>query len=105
MRQIALAFQSHSPTSIAAARFYAPKAAGARARVFNALVATDDGMTDEELQDALRMNPSTQRPRRIELQRAGLIADSGRTRPTKSGAQAVVWVWTGAKYPERFPKA
>jgi hypothetical protein len=48
------------------------------------------GLTDEEQQHALGMNPSTQRPRRIELARRGLIVESG-TRKTSSGRNAVVW--------------
>lgn len=50
------------------------------------------GATDEEIQRTLDMNPSTQRPRRVELVDAGLIEDSGRTAPTRSGRPAVVWV-------------
>jgi hypothetical protein len=47
--------------------------------------------TDEEIQDFLSMNPSTERPRRIELWKAGLIEDSGHTRQTKSGRAAAIW--------------
>ena len=50
------------------------------------------GATDEEMQDALGMNPSTQRPRRIELVDRGLVADSGQKRKTRSGRNAVVWI-------------
>lgn len=50
------------------------------------------GATDEEMQDALGMNPSTQRPRRIELVDRGLAADSGQKRKTRSGRNAVVWI-------------
>jgi hypothetical protein len=39
----------------------------------------------------LGMNPSTQRPRRIELCQRNLIVDSGTTRLTTSGRKAVVW--------------
>jgi hypothetical protein len=49
------------------------------------------GATDEEMQTALRMNPSTQRPRRVELVEEGLIVDSGERRPTRSGRAAIVW--------------
>ena len=69
-----------------------PHTGTARRRVLDAiLVATRDGMTDEELQDVLAMNPSTQRPRRVELVEGGWIEDSGRRRPTRSGMDAVVW--------------
>lgn len=50
------------------------------------------GATDEEIQTALGMNPSTQRPRRVELVDRGLIMASGTTRQTRSGRPAVVWV-------------
>jgi len=48
------------------------------------------GATDEEMQLALGMNPSTQRPRRIELARRGMVVEAG-TRRTSSGRMAVVW--------------
>lgn len=50
------------------------------------------GATDEELQNILLMNPSTQRPRRVELVEGGWIEDSGRRRKTRSRREAVVWV-------------
>jgi hypothetical protein len=84
--------QRHSATSRDAAERIAPRAGTLRQAVLGALLAAPAGMTDEELQDALSMPPSTQRPRRIELTRAGLVRDSGRTRATKSGRRAVVWV-------------
>ena len=49
------------------------------------------GATDEEMQIALSMNPSTQRPRRVELARSGIIRAEG-TRKTRSGRSAVVWI-------------
>jgi hypothetical protein len=59
-------------------------------RVLELLAATPDGLTDEEQQRLLGMNPSTQRPRRIELARRGLVVEAG-TRRTASGRMAVVW--------------
>jgi hypothetical protein len=61
------------------------------------------GATDSEVQLGLSMNGDTERPRRRELQLAGLIADSGQTRSTPSGRAAVVWVavdQTGAGEPQ-----
>ena len=49
------------------------------------------GRTDGELAEMLDLNPSSARPRRIELVEAGLIVDSGRTRKTASGRASVVW--------------
>ncbi len=48
------------------------------------------GLTDEEIAGRLNMNPSTARPRRIELARRGLIVEAG-TRRTRSRRKAVVW--------------
>jgi hypothetical protein len=59
-------------------------------RVLELLAATPGGLTDEEMQTRLGMNPSTQRPRRIELARRGLVVEAG-TRKTASGRMAVVW--------------
>lgn len=53
------------------------------------------GATDEDLQLALNMNPSTQRPRRVELVEGGWVEDSKGRRKTRSGRDAVVWVATG----------
>lgn len=82
-------YQAHSPTSRAAAE--ALTDSGTKRRLVLALIAAGDGLTDEECQVALTMNPSTQRPRRVELVEMGLVRDSGRTRPTHSGREAVVW--------------
>lgn len=80
-------------TSREAARSIRPLAAGYRADVLAAIRAAGaDGLTDDECQRALAMNPSTQRPRRLELEAARLVTDSGRTRLTASGRKAVVWI-------------
>jgi DNA-binding IclR family transcriptional regulator len=59
-------------------------------KVLELLRATPEGLTDEEVQRRLDMNPSTQRPRRIELARRGLVVEAG-TRKTVSGRMATVW--------------
>jgi hypothetical protein len=69
-----------------------PHTGTARRKVLDAImVASFQGMTDEEIQDVLHMNPSTQRPRRVELVEGGWVEDSGERRPTRSGMDAVVW--------------
>jgi len=50
------------------------------------------GATDCEIRESLRLAGDTARARRCELRDAGLILDSGRRRPTRSGRKAVVWV-------------
>ena len=47
--------------------------------------------TDEAVQLGMGINPSTQRPRRIELVRLGKVVDTGRTAKTTSGRTAVLW--------------
>ncbi len=51
------------------------------------------GLIDEELEIMFQSqaSPSSIRTRRKELERMGLIRDSGRTAPTRRGRQAVIW--------------
>lgn len=85
--------QSHSATSQAAGDSVRASAGTLRARVLEAVRAAGaGGLTDEQIQQLLGMNPSTQRPRRIELVKAGRVMDSGSVRPTASGRAATVWV-------------
>jgi transcription initiation factor IIE alpha subunit len=80
-----------SATSAQAADSLGPATLNAmQRRVLALLEATPDGLTDEEMQTRLGMNPSTQRPRRIELARRGLLVECG-TRRTASGRNASVW--------------
>ncbi|NBW17299.1 MAG: hypothetical protein EBR82_55905 [Caulobacteraceae bacterium] len=80
-----------SITSAQAADSIGPATLNAMQRkVLELLEATPDGLTDEEMQRRLGMNPSTQRPRRIELARRGMVVEAG-TRRTASGRMAVVW--------------
>jgi hypothetical protein len=80
-----------SITSAKAADSLGPATLNALQRQVLALLqATPDGLTDEEMQRRLDMNPSTQRPRRIELARRGLVVEDG-TRRTASGRMATVW--------------
>lgn len=80
-----------SVTSAQAADSLGPAMLNALQRkVLELLRATPEGLTDEEVQRRLDMNPSTQRPRRIELARRGLVVTCG-TRKTSSGRNADVW--------------
>jgi transcription initiation factor IIE alpha subunit len=80
-----------SVTSAQAADSLGPATLNAlQRRVLALLETTPDGLTDEEMQTRLGMNPSTQRPRRIELARRGLVVECG-TRRTASGRNASVW--------------
>jgi hypothetical protein len=80
-----------SATSAQAADALTPATLNAmQRRVLELLQATPEGLTDEEMARRLGMNPSTQRPRRIELARRGLVVTCG-TRRTASGRMADVW--------------
>lgn len=79
----------HPHTSQLAALGALPRSGSERYRVFVALLVAD--ATDEEIQKFLTMNASTERPRRVELVRAGLVEDSGTTRRNSNGRQCIVW--------------
>ena len=82
----------HSQTSRDAAQQIETDAPTLRESVFRFLAShRGTGATDEEIQRGLGINPSTQRPRRIELVERGLVRDSGLKRRTESGRNAVVW--------------
>jgi len=82
-----------SDTSEKAAREIEAHAETCLARVLAYIVERGEGgATDDEMQVALDMNPSTQRPRRIDLCHRGIVVDSGLTRRTRTGRDAVVWI-------------
>ena len=84
--------QRHSDTSRAAAASVRSSAASIRARVLEYLQRQGPkGATDDEVQRALNLPGSTQRPRRVELIRDGMVRDSGRKRPTSTGRAAAVF--------------
>jgi transcription initiation factor IIE alpha subunit len=87
--------QRHSKTSRAAAASLDGDALNAMQRRVLKYLETHGPSTDEEMARGLDMNPSTQRPRRIELQKRGLVVEAG-TRKTVSGRKAVVWKATSA---------
>ena len=90
-QQLALPpFQKHSRTSRAAAVSIMP-VVGTQEHTVLCYVAITGGCTDEEGQEGLRMSGNSYRARRIKLTEKGIVEDSGATRPTASGRQAVVW--------------
>lgn len=85
--------QSHSPTSRAAALLIEGIAGTLRGQIYTLLLGClPDGLTDEEAQERLSLQGNTYRPRRVELEEAGLVRDSKTTRLTKARRKAVVWV-------------
>jgi DNA-binding NarL/FixJ family response regulator len=89
-QRMAPAVQS-SMTSMQAADSLGPAALNElQRRVYQLLQLHPAGLTDEEIACRLCMNPSTARPRRIELFRLGLVVRGG-IRKTKSGRNADAW--------------
>ena len=91
-------FQQHSATSRRAALDVYPHTGTQRARVLAFLKQHPvTGATDEEIGLALAMNPSSVRPRRIELVEGGWVrakvdhAGAEVERTTRSGSMAQVW--------------
>jgi hypothetical protein len=81
----------HSETSKAAAEDIQQCAGTLRAKVLGYLKASGPA-SDEAMQRALHMGANTQRPRRRELELAGLVRDSGKRTKTSSGRSAVLWI-------------
>ena len=83
--------QQHSITSMRAADSMDTATLNAlQRRVLEFIAWREAGATDEEIADELGMNPSTVRPRRVELVRRGLVVEAG-TRRTRSGRKATAW--------------
>jgi hypothetical protein len=80
-------------TSIAAAHEMLEVASTLRGAVYREIKQQGRvGLTDEEIGDSLELKGNTVRPRRRELYLLGVVKDSGRTRLTRSGRHAIVWV-------------
>lgn len=82
--------QRESDTSRHAATLIVPHMPAQRQRVYDWLVVNGPA-TDEEISEGLNMNPSSVRPRRLELEQAGLVVESLPSRTTKSGRRASAW--------------
>lgn len=84
---------SNPTTSREAARRMTMSAATVRRRILRRLASWEQrGWTDEELCDYLGLSANTVRPARNALVARTLVRDSGRTRKTRSGRDAIVWV-------------
>ena len=81
-----------SKTSTAAGAEIQTRAKTLRDKVFLFIKSRREfGATDHEISEVLELPIDTARPRRVELRDTGMICDSGRTRPTRSGRLATVW--------------
>lgn len=87
--------QQHSDTSVAAAEQIAPHTPTMREKVLAELSKWPG--TDEEVAGRLGMNPSTYRPRRIELERDGKVEHVS-YKSTSAGRKAKVYAAVGTDY-------
>lgn len=77
-------------TSIAAAQRVLPRTGSIRKKIYDYLQTTG-GATDEQIEDALHISGNSVRPSRGSLVDDGLVYDTGREHPTKSGNMAIIW--------------
>lgn len=82
-------------TSELAARTMLPRAKSLRVRVLEKIRDAPNGMTADEVAEAMGLSMLTIRPRVSELKTNGLIIQSCERRENKSGRSAVVWVSRG----------
>jgi hypothetical protein len=81
--------QLDSPESVDAGISNMERRASQRQRIIDFLQ-EHGGHTDEQIQDALAMNPNAERPRRRRLAQDGVVVRVG-TAQTKAGNEAAVW--------------
>tara|TARA_B110000285_G_scaffold208160_1_gene248136 strand:+ start:1097 stop:1372 length:276 start_codon:yes stop_codon:yes gene_type:complete len=84
-----LPFQTHSLTSYEAALAMAGSSTSLKAKVMEWLIVHGPA-TDKQIQEGLKMGGSTQRPRRIELQKEGLVVEAGQVKQG-NGRRATRW--------------
>jgi len=94
---------SNDTTSKAAAESIAAHVPTLQEKVFDEIEGWGAyGATDDEIEVSLELTHQTASARRRELVKAGKVIDSGRTRKTRSGCQAIVWITTeGASLEDR----
>jgi len=96
-------------TSIKAALNIVPKVGSIGAKVMDFMRQRDDyGATLEEVETGTRISGNTVRPRMKTLRQRGQVVDSGTTRKTLAGNDAIVWViteaWKIAAAPSKQPQ-
>ena len=90
LRFVGAPYVRESQTSQKAAISIVENVGNLRDRVFR-LLELKGSLTDQEIQEWLGMDPSTQRPRRIELVAQRKVRDSGKRKRTRSGRWATLW--------------
>lgn len=85
--------RDHPQTSFDAAGRALPKSGTQRRAVYQYIVWSGwHGVSDDDLAEGLSLSPNSVRPRRKELQQAGLIVDSGRRARNRGGNPVILWV-------------
>lgn len=79
-------------TSKQAAANLRPRLTGLRGRIFGFIVSQDYGATCSEVVTGTGIIVQTASTRLSELQKSGLIKDSGKTRKGQTGSEQIVWV-------------
>ncbi len=81
-------------TSMIAADLVAPTLRAKQRLALGAISTAPDGLNSWELAKALGCRVNQIQPRTSELQRMGLIRDSGKRRPNEWGNTSIVWIAT-----------
>ena len=81
-----------NPVSHDAARRAFGRSGNARERIYNVVQAYPNGLTVHELRGLVTMHFHTVAARVSDLNLEGWLVDSGRRRPTDTGAMATVWI-------------
>jgi hypothetical protein len=84
---------SHPQTSQNAVK-KARAASGSRRKLVFDLIKRhrEMGLCDHEIIDLTGLSPNTARPTRVTLMKDGFVVNSGRTRKTPEGNDAIVWI-------------
>ena len=83
-------------TELAAAEFIAPKVTGLRLQALQSLASAQPGLTGSQVADRMGAWLYSVKPRLTELQRMGLVEDSGERAKNERKRQEVVWKITDA---------
>ena len=83
-------------TELAAAEFIKPKVTGLRLKALQSLASAQPGLTGSQVADRMDAWLYSVKPRLTELQRMGLVADSGKRDKNERKRQEVVWKITDA---------
>lgn len=95
-------YESGNENSREGAERIAPFVKTARYRVYK-FIQEHPRCCDRDIVLMLGMNGNTVRPRRVELERAGLIKPVGLTKTPDKDADATAWEATGEPYPDPWP--